>query len=81
MSIALEKEYNLFLSHLNEFLPDHLDQFVLIKENDVIGFYESYEKALKEGLQHFGNVPFFIKEVKKEEEIHFFHQGITFKDG
>jgi len=78
MPIVLEKEYNLFLNRLKEFLPDHHDQFVLIKGKDVVGFYDSYETALTEGLKRFGNVPFFIKEVKEEEDVHFFHQGIVF---
>ena len=78
MAAILQQEYNFFLRHLKEFLAEHLDQFVLIKGTDVIGFYNDYEEALKEGLHRFGNVPFFIKEVKKEEEVHFFHQGVMF---
>ena len=77
MSAALQQEYNIFLSRLDEFLPKHINEFVLIKGEKVINFFKSYEDALKEGLEKFGNVPFFIKIVKKEEEVHFFHQGIS----
>ena len=73
MSIALEQEYKYFLSHLNEFSKIHLNEFVLIKGEEVIGFFNSYEKALRDGLKRFGNVPFFIKEVQEEKEVHFFH--------
>ena len=77
VTIPLEQEYQLFLSHLDEFLPRHLNEFVLIKGKKIINFFKSYDDALKEGLSRFGNVPFFIKVVKKEEEVHFFHQGLS----
>ena len=77
MNIPLEQEYNFFLKHLNEFLPQHLNEFVLIKGQKVVAFFDSYEKALREGLKRFGNVPFFIKIIKKEEEVHFFQQGVS----
>ena len=75
MSALLEKEYKVYLSHLNEFIPDHQNQFVLIKGERVVNFFECYEDALHAGLQQFGNVPFFVKEVQMKEEVHFFHQG------
>lgn len=76
MAVLLEQEYKFYLDHLKKFISKHLNQFVLIKENEVVGFFESYEDALRAGLKNFGNVPFFIKEVKKKEEVHFFHQGL-----
>jgi hypothetical protein len=77
MSIPLQQEYQFFLSHLDDFIPNHLNEFVLIKGEQIVNFFKSYEDALKEGLTQFGNVPFFIKIVKKEEEVHFFHQGLS----
>ena len=76
MPILLQREYNFYLDRLKDFMSDHLNQFVLIKEDEVVDFFNSYEEALREGLRHFGNVPFFIKKVQKEEEVHFFHQGL-----
>ena len=73
MAIALEQEYKFFLSHLEEFSKTHLNEFVLIKGEQVAGFFNSYENALRDGLKRFGNVPFFIKEVQEEEELHYFH--------
>ena len=81
MSAVLEKEYKTYLKHLNEFVSDHLNQFVLIKDKAIIGFYGSYKEALTSGLKNFGNVPFFIKEVQQSEEVHFFHQGTSTKNG
>ena len=76
MSIILKKEYKMYLEHQDEFISQHLNDYVLIKEEKIVGFFKSYEGALNDGLKHFGNVPFFIRLVKKEEEVHF-HQGIS----
>ena len=75
MSIVLQQEYDFFLAHLQKFSKKHLNEFVVIKEDQVIGFFQSYEKALVEGLAKFGaTTPFFIEEVTKEEKVvHFFH--------
>ena len=77
MEIALEQEYKFFLSRLKEFSKTHLHKFVLIKGEQVVDFFTSYEQALRAGLARFGNIPFFIEEVKEEEEVHYFHQGIN----
>ena len=76
MPALLEKEYKVFCHHLKEFIPHRLNQFVLIKEEKVVGFFPSYEEALKEGLKRYGNVPFFIKIVQKDESVHLFTQNI-----
>ena len=76
MTVKLQREYRVYLKHHDEFVPQHLNDFVLIKGDRIVDFYKSYEAALESGLENFGNVPFFIKDVKMEEEIHFFHQRI-----
>jgi hypothetical protein len=74
MAIALQQEYDFFLAHIDEFMKTHLNEFVIIKGQQVVGFFSSYEKALREGLSRFGaTTPFFIEEVKKEEVVHYFH--------
>ena len=77
MRTILEKEYKVYVDQLDQFLPNHLNQYVLIKEQKVVGFFESYEKALRCGLKTFGNVPFFVKVIQEVEETHFFHQGLS----
>ena len=77
MAIALEQEYNFFISHREEFSKTHLNEFVVIKYKQVVGFLDTYEKALRDGLVRFGTqTPFFIEEVKEKEEVHYFHHGI-----
>jgi hypothetical protein len=74
MPVALQREYDFFCAHRKKFMKTHKYKFVVIKGEEVIGFYDCYEKALEAGLARFGaTTPFFIEEVKKEEVIYFFH--------
>ena len=77
MSVLLQREYKFYLDHLREFMPGHLNQFVLIKEDNAVDFFNSYEEALKCGLEKFGNVPFFLRVIREVEETHFFQQGLS----
>ena len=74
MATHLEKEYKVYLANLNEFAVHHCDKYVLIKDGQVVDFFCSYKQALKTGLKNFGNVPFFIKEIRKKEETPFSSQ-------
>lgn len=79
MRTILEKEYRTYIDHLDQFLSHHRNQYVLIKDQEVVGFYHSYEGALKSGLEKFGNVPFFLKRVREaEEEVNFFRHHQSF---
>ncbi len=72
----METEYKVYLDHRGEFIRRHCHKFVLIKNKEVVDFFCSYEKALVEGLKRFGNVPFFIREVRKKDESHILHQRV-----
>lgn len=72
VTALLEKEYKYYLCHLDKFCEEYLHRFVLIKKDRVVGFYDTYAEALKAGVNGFGNVPFFIKEVEREEAVHSF---------
>ena len=77
MTNQLAIEYQYFKDHLGEMLAEHLGEYVLIKGRNIEGFYPTYKDAISSGYKNFGNVPFFVKIVEKEEEVHFFHQGLT----
>ena len=68
MPAVLEKDYEVYLDRLEEFLEDYPGKFVLIRKRKVVSFFPTYEKALRFGLKQFGNTPFFIKVIEKEEE-------------
>lgn len=67
MRYLLKKELKFFERNKSRLLKNYLGQFVLIKDNDLIGAYTTEEEAYKAGIEKFGNTPFLIKQVLKEE--------------
>jgi hypothetical protein len=68
--MALEKELATYRAKLEE-LKAHEGKFVLIKGNDVIDFFETYEDAIKGGYQRFNLEPFFVKRIQSVEQVQF----------
>ena len=63
MTPKLERELKTFDQHRAELVAKARDQFVLIKGDDVVGTFFSYEDALKAGYERFGAQPFLVKQI------------------
>ena len=44
----LEKEYEYYLQNKEKFLKSYLNKYVVIKDTDVLGSYNTMEEAVKE---------------------------------
>ena len=54
----------------DDFKKDHLNEYVLIDGEEIIGFYKDYGTALSVGYQKFGtNRPFFVKQILENEPV------------
>lgn len=73
---ALEKELETYKKKLPE-LKQHEGKFVLIKGEDVIDTFTSYEDAIKEGYQKFGLEPFLVKQIHSTEQVQFISRSIS----
>ena len=73
MPVALAHEYQVFKEHRTELLTRGEGKYALIKGDAIVDVFTSYEDALKKGLAQFGNVPFLIKEILREEDVNFFY--------
>ncbi len=67
--IELEAEYNYYEAHKEEWLKDRENQFILIKGEEVSGFFAKFEDAFDAGIKKFGKPPFFIHQIIREEHI------------
>jgi hypothetical protein len=67
----LEKERECFDLKKPELLEDHRGKFVLIKEDDLVGVFNTIEEAMSEGARLFGLQPFLVRQINNavEEEI------------
>ncbi len=70
--MTLEREFKYFETHKEELLKHYENQFVLIKDDTLVGAFTTEVEAYQAGIQKFGNQPFLIKKVTKEEEIALF---------
>jgi len=61
--MSLQKEYEFYLKTKVELLKEHKGKFALIKDESLIGTFDTDQDAYKAGLTKFGNVPFLIVRV------------------
>lgn len=66
---VLEKEYFIYKSSLPAW-ADRIGSYVLIKGDEVVGFFPSRHEALTAGYERFGLVPLFVSEVRSEVRIY-----------
>lgn len=68
--MALEREFATYQKNLEDW-TEHEGKHVLIKGEDVIGFFSSYDDAIKSGYEKFGLGTFLVKQVTTLEQVHF----------
>ena len=69
-AVSLNREQAVYDANLSRWLPDHEGEYVLIKGDEVGGFYESRDEALTAGYSRFGIGPLFVKQVSPSEPVH-----------
>jgi hypothetical protein len=66
--MALEKEIDAYAKALPT-LKDQAGKFVLIRGDDVVGTFSSYEDALREGYAKFKLEPFLVRQIQIIEKV------------
>lgn len=69
MKQPLKEELHFYQKNKDKYLKYYLGQFVLIKGEKMVGNFTTEEEAYKAGVERFGNTPFLIRQVLKEEPI------------
>jgi hypothetical protein len=74
----LEKEYDFFKSNLNEFKAKHLGKVVVIKDESILGFYDSIDEAIKITIKIHPLGTFLVREIKsnQNDKIMRFHSRV-----
>ena len=68
-TMALEKELETYRRKLPELTADE-GKFALIRGEDLVGVFGTYEDALKEGYSRFKLEPFLVQQIQSVETIH-----------
>jgi hypothetical protein len=65
MSDILKRELDTFEKYKASLLGSDRGRFVLIKDDVVMGMFESEVDAVNYGYQQLGNVPFLVKRIQE----------------
>ncbi|MCG7520505.1 hypothetical protein [Ruegeria sp. Ofav3-42] len=76
MTKLLEIEIQTYNEKLPELLA-HAGKFVLIKETEVIDYFDAYADALKVGYEKFDDGVFLVKRIAPSETVAFFTRDIV----
>jgi hypothetical protein len=73
--MGLEYEQATYQAHLIDLLS-YEGKYILIKGEDIVGPWETYEEALQAGYDRFGLVPFLVKKIQRVEPIQYFSREL-----
>lgn len=65
----LDTERKYYAEHCGEWVPLHANQFVVIKGEDVLGFFPTIEEALSAGATQYGMDSFLARQVGTDEQV------------
>jgi hypothetical protein len=68
-ALPLEAELDVFEAHLPGWV-EREGQHVLIKGEEIVGFFPTREEALVDGFSRFGIVPFLVKQIAQNEPVY-----------
>ena len=66
---SLREELAVFEAKRADLLLHNEGKFVLVKGSQVIGIYDDQGDAYKEGLSKFGNQPFLIRQITRQDPV------------
>ncbi len=75
MAIPLEKELETYERRRAELLP-HEGKFVIIKDETILGYRDTYNDALTLGYEKAGLKPFLVKQIRAVEPINFISRAV-----
>jgi hypothetical protein len=64
----LDRERQYYAEHLDQWMPAHEGRFVVIRDDTLVGIFDSQDEALSAGAARFGLSPFLVRRVGQGEE-------------
>lgn len=69
MTAPMERERILFDENVQAWRSTHLGKYVLIKGDEIIGFFADAQEVFNKGLELFGLDEFFIEQVRPPDDV------------
>jgi len=74
--MALEKEIATFNKSLAEMKAGHEGKFVLVQEDNVVDFFDTYDDAINAGYKTFGLNSFLVKQIHSVAQVQFISRSV-----
>jgi hypothetical protein len=74
-AMALERELAVYNEHLIDLLANE-GKYILIRNEEISGPFETYDDALEAGYAKYGLVPFLVKQILRVEPIYYFSRDL-----
>jgi hypothetical protein len=62
----VDRNYDVFVRLLSSLLPEHRDEYALMRDGEIIDFFEKPGEANRAGVEKFADGVFSIQEVTDE---------------
>lgn len=69
MADPLAHEGSVFAQNVEQWRKSHLGEFVVVKGDEIVGFYPSLEKAFTVGTGRFGLEPFLVRQIVPKDVV------------
>lgn len=73
--MALDRELETYRAHLIELLADE-GKYVVIRGDQILGAFNSYEEALRAGYERYGATSFLVRPIQRDEPVLYFAHDI-----
>ena len=67
----LEQEVRTWLAHRDALVRQSPGKFVVIKGEQIFGIFDDQADAYAQAYRQFGNVPFLLRPIQREEEVYY----------
>lgn len=67
--LDLDTERQVFERNLAAWRKSHLGEFVLIKNDAIVGFFPTLDEAFNSGVSRFGVEPFFVQQITPGDAV------------
>lgn len=64
--LEVDRNYDVFMRILSSLLPEHRDEFALMRDGEIVGFFKKPGDANRAGVETFPDGIFSIQEVTDE---------------
>ena len=75
--IRLKTEIETYSREKDRLVAEKAGKYALVHGDGVVGVWDTYEDALKEGYEKFGLEPFLVKQIRGIEQVQFFTRDLV----